>query len=34
MKDPLADCVGGGGATIFDASGMVPLASRRMSGEI
>jgi len=34
MNDPLADWVGGGGTTVFDESGMLPLAGRRMSCEI
>lgn len=33
MKDPLPDCVGGGGTTVFDESGMLPLARRCMSCE-
>lgn len=28
MNDPLPDCVGGGGTTAFDGSGMLPLAKR------
>lgn len=32
MNDP-PDCVGGGGTTVFDESGMLPLAERRMSCE-
>jgi hypothetical protein len=28
MKDPVPDCVGGGGTTDFDESGRLPLASR------
>jgi hypothetical protein len=31
MKDPLPVCVGGGGTTVFDESGMLPLARRRAS---
>jgi hypothetical protein len=30
-NDPLADCVGGGGTTVFEESGMLPLEGRRMS---
>jgi len=33
MKDPLPDCVGGGGTTVFDESGMLPLARRCRSCE-
>ena len=33
MNDPLADCVGGGGTTLLDASGMLPLARRCVSCE-
>jgi hypothetical protein len=28
MNVPLPDCVGGGGTTVFDESGMLPLAKR------
>jgi len=28
MNDPLPDCVGGGGTTVFDGSGMLPLVKR------
>lgn len=31
MNDPLAGWVGGGGTTVFDESGMLPLEGRRMS---
>lgn len=34
MYDPLPDCEGGGGTTLLDESGMLPLASRRMSCEM
>jgi hypothetical protein len=33
MKDPLPDCVGGGGTTVFDESGTLPLARRCRSRE-
>ena len=33
MNDPLPDCVGGGGTTVFDESGMLPLARRCKSCE-
>jgi hypothetical protein len=33
MNDPLPDCVGGGGTTVFDESGILPLERRRMSCE-
>ena len=32
-NDPLPDCVGGGGTTVFDGSGMLPLARRPRSRE-
>jgi hypothetical protein len=28
INDPLPDCVGGGGTTVFDESDMLPLAKR------
>jgi len=33
MKDPLPDCAGGGGTTVFDESGMLPPATRWVSCE-
>jgi hypothetical protein len=33
MNDPLADCEGGGGTTVFDGSGMLPPARRCVSCE-
>jgi hypothetical protein len=33
-SDPLPDCVGGGGTTVFDGSGTLPLAKWRMSCEM
>ena len=33
MNDPLPDCVGGGGTTVLDESGMLPLAKRCRSCE-
>ena len=32
-NDPLPDCVGGGGTTVFEGSGMLPLANRPTSRE-
>ena len=34
IYDPLPDCDGGGGTTVFPGSCTLPLARRRMSGEI
>ena len=34
MNDPLPACVGGGGTTVFDGSGMLPLARRCVSCEM
>lgn len=33
INDPLPDCVGGGGTTVFEGSGTLPLARRRISCE-